>query len=203
MKNWKRATAVALCGVMAAGLCGCGGTEKKEKEHVAINETGYPIVNEKLNIKVMAPNWNSTKEYNEKSLVQDLEKKTNIHVEWQYFTGDASEKLSLAFASKENIPDAFLMADMPANTIDKYGKDGLIIPVENLIEEYAPNISSAMNEDKDAKKMATSRDGHMYAVPSLYRSPAEKIRGVTIINKVWLDKLGWKFQPVRMNSMRF
>lgn len=190
MKNWKKATAAVLCGVVAAGLCGCGNGGQDAKDHVAINKTGYPIVDEKLTIKVMAPNWNNTKEYNQKSLVQDLEKKTNIHVEWQYFTGDASEKLSLAFASKENIPDAFLMSDMPSNTIDKYGKDGLIIPVENLIEQYAPNINSAMNEDIDAKKMATSRDGHMYAVPSLYRSPAEKIRGVTIINKKWLAELG-------------
>ena len=190
MKKWKRAAAFALCGALAAGLCGCGGDTAKKEEHVAFNETGYPIVDEKLTIKVMAPNWNNTKEYNEKSLVQELEEKTNIHVEWQYFTGDASEKLSLAFASKENIPDVFLMADMPANTIDKYGKDGLIIPVEDLIDKYAPNIKAAMNEDLDGKRMATSRDGHMYTVPSMYRSPAEKIRGISFINRDWLDQVG-------------
>ena len=88
------------------------------------------------------------------------------------------------------MPDAFLMADLPSSTVDKYGADGVILPVEDLIEQYAPNIKAAIDEDTDGKKLATAADGHMYAVPSLYRSPAEQIRGIQFINKTWLDKLG-------------
>ncbi len=192
MKNWKKATAVLMAAVVAAGLAACGNDEQANAptEETGVNLTGFPIVDEKITIKVMAPNWSNSRDFNEKSVIQEYEEKTNIHVEWTYFTGDASEKLSLAFAAKNNMPDCFLMADLPSSTVDKYGADGVILPVEDLIDKYAPNIKAAIEEDTDGKKMATAADGHMYAVPSLYRSPQEQIRGEQFINKQWLDKLG-------------
>lgn len=192
MKNWKKAAAVLTAVAMMSGLAACGGGQQANApvEETGVNQTGFPIVNEKITIKVMAPNWNNSRDYNEKEVIQKYEEKTNIHVDWTYFTGDASEKLSLAFAAKNNMPDCFLMSDLPSSTVDKYGADGVILPVEDLIEKYAPNIKAAIDEDTDGKKMATAADGHMYAVPSLFRSPQEQIRGEQFINKQWLDKLG-------------
>lgn len=191
-KQFKKAAAVLTAVTLVAGLAACGGSETANApaEETGVNDTGFPIVNEKITIKVMAPNWDNSRDYNEKKVIQQYEEKTNIHVEWTYFTGDASEKLSLAFAARDNMPDAFLMADLPTSTVDKYGADGVILPVEDLIEQYAPNIKAAIDEDTDGRKLATAADGHMYAVPSLYRSPAEQIRGIQFINKQWLDKLG-------------
>ena len=191
-EKFKRAAAISMFALTALSISACGG-KKDETEALSadagFHETGYPIVDKKVTIKVMAPNWGNVKDFNELQDIKEYEKLTNVHVDWQYFSGDASEKLSLAFASQNNIPDLFLMADLPTSTVDKYGEDGVIMPVENLIEKYAPNITKAINEDKDAKRLVTAENGHMYAIPSLYRSPMEKIRGVSFINKVWLDKL--------------
>ena len=190
MKKWKRTTGLVLSAVLAAGLCACGnGGQNAGKSSVPFNQTGYPIVNDKVTIKVMAPNWGNVKDFNELADVKEYEELTNVHVDWQYFTGDASEKLSLAFAAKNNIPDLFLMADMSSSTVDKYGEDGVLMAVEDLISQYAPNVQKAIEEDVDGRKMATAANGHMYAIPSLFRSPMEKIRGISFINEEWLEKL--------------
>lgn len=192
-KGTKRVLAIGLSAITALGLTACGGGNEESGESLSasagFHETGYPIVDEKVTIKVMAPNWNNVKDFNELEDIKAYEELTNVHVEWQYFSGDASEKLSLAFAAQNNIPDLFLMADLSTSTVDEYGEDGVLMPVEDLLEKYAPNITKAMNEDKDAKRLATAENGHMYTIPSLFRSPMEKIRGVSFINKVWLEKL--------------
>lgn len=193
-KGLKRTAVICLAAVMVMGVSGCGekteqGGQESLSASAGFHETGYPIVDEKVTIKVMAPNWGNVKDFNELQDIKEYEEKTNVHVEWQYFSGDASEKLSLAFAAQNNIPDLFLMSDLPTSTVDKYGEDGVLLPVEGLIEKYGPNITKAINEDKDAKRLATAENGHMYAIPSLFRSPMEKIRGISFINKVWLDKL--------------
>ena len=191
-KGMKRAMAIGMAAVMALGVTACGtskGSTESKSAEAGFHKTGYPIVDEKVTIKVMAPNWGNVKDFNELQDIKEYEELTNVHVDWQYFTGDASEKLSLAFAAKNNIPDLFLMADMSTSTVDKYGEDGVIMPVEDLIEEYAPNIQSAIAEDVDGRRMATAANGHMYAIPSLYRSPMEKIRGISFVNQGWLEKL--------------
>lgn len=193
-KDIKRIIAIGLSVAAAFGLTACGGNAGKGGQEslsasAGFHETGYPIVDEKVTIKVMAPNWGNVKDFNELQDVKEYEELTNVHVDWQYFSGDASEKLSLAFAAQNNIPDLFLMSDLPTSTVDKYGEDGVLMPVEDLIEKYAPNIKKAINEDKDAKRLATAENGHMYTIPSLFRSPMEKIRGVSFINSVWLEKL--------------
>ena len=185
-KKWM-ACIMALA--MAAGITACGGNGNQQGK-IEINKTGYPIVNEKATIKVMAPDWWNAGDYNNKKVIQELEQKTNVHVEWQTFSGDAKEKISLAFASGENIPDAFLMADMSSAVVDQYGEDGLIIPVESLIDKYAPNIKNAMAEFPTGKKAATAADGHMYVVPSIYPNPSEQIRGIPYINTKALQKIG-------------
>ena len=41
-----------------------------------------------------------------------------------------------------DLPDAFYKADFTDSDLVTYGQVGLIIPLEDLIEEYAPNIKA-------------------------------------------------------------
>ena len=68
------------------------------------NETGYPIVNEPITLKVMIAirDSDSLTNFDEMPGVKHLEELTGIHAEWEVIKGsDWSTKLNLAFASGE------------------------------------------------------------------------------------------------------
>lgn len=168
---------------LLALLCSCSGNDINT---ITFNPTGYPIVDKPITIRVMAPAWDNVGEFNEKQIIKEYEEKTNIHVEWILFNdSNMIEKLTKEL-SGEKIPDVFLMAEMPYMDLyrDKFRA------VEDLIEQYAPNIKKAMTIDPISEKLCTEKDGHMYAVPSFYRSKGEELRGIPFINKKWLDNLG-------------
>ena len=42
----------------------------------------------------------------------------------------------------------------------RYSKQGVIIAVEDLIDEYMPNLSKILEENPEYRKMITAPDGH-------------------------------------------
>lgn len=69
---------------------------------------------------------------------------------------------------------------------DQYAGQGAFIPLEELIEEYAPNIKAFLDEHPDVKKGITSFDGHIYFLPRYEDSGTAK---GWYIRKDWLEAL--------------
>ena len=44
------------------------------------------------------------------------------------------------------------------------------MPLEDLIEEYAPNITTMFEKYPDIKKTITALDGHIYTLPAVDRT---------------------------------
>lgn len=74
------------------------------------------------------------------------------------------------------------------------GMEGGLIPLEDLIEEHAPNIKKFFEECPDAKKMATAGDGHIYYIPGSLAGIDQSAMPSQgwFIRQDWLDKLGLK-----------
>lgn len=176
-----------MCVFLVLVLGGCAPLQGAYKK-VAVNPTGYPIVDEPITIRVMAPESYGGGNMDDKQMIREYEEKTNIHVEWSFFNDSNIEEMFRRMQVEKEIPDVFLMLELP--NMDYYGIDGIFRPVEDLIDKYAPNIKKAMSIDTDSVKMCQAIDGHMYAVPSFYRANSEELRGLTFINKKWLDQLG-------------
>ncbi len=68
-----------------------------------------------------------------------------------------------------------------------YGEQGILIPLENLISEYAPNLSKILKERPEIKTAITANDGHIYSLPVISQNMSIV---QNCINKSWLDKLG-------------
>lgn len=65
------------------------------------------------------------------------------------------------------------------------------VPLEDLIDQYAPNIRNLFEKDPITEKMSTFLDGHIYGLPQ--RMPLRPTSNDTLgINKTWLDKLGFR-----------
>jgi putative aldouronate transport system substrate-binding protein len=162
----------------------------KQKENVKMNETGLPIVNQKITLKFVAPKAPLAPNYGDMVIFKRLEEKTNVHIDWQNIPDESyDEKKNLILASGD-LPDAFYDARLSDYDIIKYGESGTLIPLEGLIDKYAPNLKKIFEERPDLKKFVTAPDGHIYTLPSAEEMGLVQMPNEFAINKKWLDKLG-------------
>ena len=71
---------------------------------------------------------------------------------------DLAEKRNLLLASGD-YPEIFMKSGFSMTDLNKYGSQGLFLPLEDLIREHAPNLTKVLDE-RDAWKYLTSADGH-------------------------------------------
>lgn len=204
----KKAVAMLLAAAMAiTSLVGCGssagtgesaasesaaGSEASGEASANFNAEGYPIVNEEITLKVMLAirDIDTMIAPEEMPAIQRLDELTGIKTEWEVIKGsDWETKLNLMFASGE-YPDVIIA---PNGTIDdeEYGvTQQLLIPLDNLIEQYMPNYTSRRDmEDFDPTISLVASDGQIYSVGYLVGQNINTNQHY-FINQTWIDTLG-------------
>ncbi|RCW45417.1 ABC transporter substrate-binding protein [Paenibacillus prosopidis] len=157
------------------------------------NKEGLPIVNDKITLSIVSPKAQLAPEYNEMEIFKRLETDTNVHIEWTNIPDtDYAEKKNLLLASGD-LPDAFYSSQFTDYELITYGKDGTIIPLEDLIDQYAPNLKKLLEERPDLKAAITAPDGHIYGLPTWEENELGTNPFFHVINTEWLNKLGLKF----------
>ena len=57
---------------------------------------------------------------------------------------DAAEKESLIISSG-TYPDVFIFSSLGKDNIDRYGSEGVFVPLEDYIRTYAPNLTALLD----------------------------------------------------------
>ena len=186
-------TAIALF-VFAIVAVFAGGSSEAEAatEPVGFYSEGLPIVDETYTLNFIGMNMNTTRvgRYDETDMMKKLEADTNVKIVWD-MTPQASwkEKKNLVIASGE-LPDGIMgPLSITADEAQLLGGQGVLIPLEDLIAEYAPNIQHILDTDPTYRAQVTSPDGHIYALTAMQDMGFDSL-SVSIINKTWLDELG-------------
>ena len=198
----KRTTAVLLTAAMAvSGLTACvpkAESETRSTQTAAageeptafeVNKEGLPIVNQPITYEIAA-STQKNKNFKELEFFQELEKETNVIINWNMSSDDGwNEKKSLLFASNA-LPDAFYGQGILTEVdIMKYASQGMLIPLNDLIDEDAPNLKAILDENPQYRRQITAPDGNIYALPTINElSPTTHDK--LFINKTWLDNLG-------------
>ena len=115
----------------------------------------------------------SMKSYGEMACYIEQEKRTNIHLEFQHAaTGQVQEQFNLIMASRK-FPD--IMEYNWLNTYPGGGakaiKDGVILKLNSLIDQYAPNFKNALAKNPEWRKQVVNDDGDIYCFPFLRGDP--------------------------------
>lgn len=183
--------------VMSAGGCVPKATSNNTpaKETVAaentnnFNETGLPIVNEPVSV-TLAAITSKNKNFEELEYFKQLEEKTNVDINWNMNAKEGwDEKKSLMFAGN-NLPDAFYGYEILTEIdVIKYASQGILIPLNDLIDQYAPNLKHAMEVYPTLEAQITAPDGNIYSLPT-FTSLDPATYSKLFINKNWLDQLG-------------
>ncbi|QGH33533.1 extracellular solute-binding protein [Gracilibacillus salitolerans] len=175
-------------------VSGCSNSKDASKDYVSegpsdnFNEEGFPIVEEQITLKFFARKSPPNGPYNEMKMFNEYEQMTNIDIDWDDVPQDGfQERKSLEFSSGE-LPDAFYKSSITPLEAVEYGSSGVLIPLEGLLEEYAPNLTALYNEYPEIKSSITAPDGHIYALPAILTLNAARTDKIWI-NKTWLNNL--------------
>lgn len=203
--KWTKLTSILLATVMLSGLvAACGSNdaadsgkagEKGGENAESVNTSGFPIVKEPITLTFFAGQAPSAPaDWNAVEVWKEYAKMTNINVNWQLTPVDSlAEKRNLVLAGGD-LPDAFHTARFSSVDLANYGGQGLLIPLNNLIDKYAPNFKKLMQEHPEIKKGLTMPDGNIYSLPTFYDPDFKSvvIGSELWINKKFLDALGMK-----------
>jgi len=166
---------------------------------------GEPIVfplKEKITLRIDAykPPSNAVADYNEYEIFQELEKRTNVHIEWTVHDNSTkTEKLNLMAASGE-YPDAIYGAQPDGYMLSSWAEQGIAIPLNDLIDKYAPNLKRIFEENPKYREIVTHGDGKIYSLPIITERPFNEAPDTMFINKKWLDKAGLPL-PATMDEL--
>ena len=171
---------------------GSSETSKASEQSEASEETGeepitFPL-SEPMEISVMYTLGNASYPVIDHVVWKRLQELSGFVFKTTEFSpADVTEKMNLLMSSGEYSDIIF-----KGNKIDlnQYGMDGLLIPLEELIRQYMPNLTALLDE-RDAWAEISAPDGHIYSLPQLnHVSPNVSTGTSWWINKAWLDKLG-------------
>ena len=97
----------------------------------------------------------------------ELEEKTGVHLDFVAVPNDgAHDKLTLMLASGD-YPDILLGPGLSNAELVKYGtQEKILIPLNNLIDQYAVNLKARWAEHPEWKTQMTTPDGNIYGIPS-------------------------------------
>lgn len=183
----KRFLTVVLCLSLVAALGACN---NNSGEKAGFNETGMPIMDEAIELEVGVMRAPHIGAFADMPMLQEIEKQTNIKIKWREFPSDSfNEKVNLMLASGD-FPD-IMWRGLNAQQLATHSRSGDIIPLDDLIDKYAPRWKELFEEFPYAEKIAKNPDGKIYSLPYVRQEEANSgYRDTIFINKAWLDKLG-------------
>jgi len=119
-----------------------------------------------------------------------VEQKFNVKIKWDLAPADAlTDRRQLLLASGD-YPEVFLEGKFTNTDLQTYGKQGVLIPLNDLIDKYAPNLKALMEKKPYLKEAMTAPDGNIYGIPRFNECYHCTYSQKFWINKEWLDKLG-------------
>src|SRR5690606_24602348 len=69
---------------------------------------------------------------------------------------------------------------------------GVFIPLNDLIDQYAPNLKKLLDENPDIRAGMTMPDGNIYGMPTIYDAnfPSVLVGSKLWYNEDWLAEIG-------------
>ena len=199
-KSAKRVVAAALTVAMASTMfMGCGSKKNSASNagDVDVDNLAFPLA-ETVTITGTTSYPVGTEENpNNRTIFKRLEEETNVHVEWTAISSDQwSDKISLNMANANTLTDFVFNAGFSDSDLLRYADQGVIVPVEEYIDAYMPNLSAVFKKYPEYRTMCEDEEGHIWALPWIEQLGSEKTaiqtvgNNMTFINQKWLDFLG-------------
>lgn len=138
-----------------------------------------------------------TRDPSELDVLKQIEEKCNVDLEFEVVRSPSwSDKKAVMLASGD-LPDLILTSGM--TDVDIAQNTEYFVALNDYLDQM-PNLTRVFEQAPELKAASTQLDGKIYSVPAESFFGGES-RGCTIINKVWLDKLGLEV-PTTLDELK-
>ncbi len=197
-RTGRQMAAALLVVCMIVSLMACAGKRKINDgtfRPVDEAELQFPL-KEKTTLTGMISYPPSTEsEPNNRTIFKRLQEQTNVEIDWMAIQSDQwPDKISLNMSDPNKLTDFIFTAGFTDSNLLKYGEYGAIIPLEEYIDAYMPNLKSVFDRYPEYRAMCTDVNGHIWALPWIEqlgsgKTAIQTVGNMSFINKKWLDFL--------------
>lgn len=118
------------------------------------------------------------------------EEATGVHIEWEVpSSADLSTKLNLSLASGD-YPDMYWGVSLTPTQTQMYAEQGILIPINDYLEEYAPDYLRALEEYPEIMQTVADPDGNVYSFARVDSGLHVRTSNKMFVYEPWLDALG-------------
>lgn len=136
-----------------------------------------------------------------------LEEEFDVDLQFETTTWDASgasESRQITLASGD-FPDAFLLIpwvdQFTQSELMKLGEQGVVRPLNDLLEENAPNLQAAWEQTPEWEQLSTAPDGTVWGLPQWNDCFHCTYPSKLWMNSAWLEEVGMD-QPTTPEELR-
>lgn len=170
-------------------LSACGGSKPKgptASPDYELSDVSFPL-KEKVTLRMLSQSSPlAPHDPNDKLIFQRLEEDTNVHIDWTNYNNDFAEKRNLDIASGD-LPDAIFNAGASDYDLLNWAESGVIVPVEDLIDQYMPNLKKIFDENPEYRQLSVAPDGHIYSFPWIEELGQGKESIHTVNDMAWIN----------------
>ena len=180
---------VLAVGILCTAVSSCGKGEVTDT--VTENASGLPLTDEKAELSAFLTLHSNhagvgITSLDEVSSVKALEEKTNVHIKWESPTLSNSADVLAQMLASGNYPDIIF-----GGSGNKMLRQSVaVIPLNDLIEQYGPNIKKVQEQFPDYAYFSKDESGKILSVNSY--CPDLRFNGIwctPMIRQDWLDQL--------------
>lgn len=198
--NKKRMAAAVLTICIGVSLAGCAGGGRKINDGtfrpVDAAELEFPLKEKTILTGMISYPSNTESEPNNRTIFKRLQEQTNVEIDWTAIASDQwADKISLNMSDPNKLTDFIFSAGFTDSNLLRYADYGAIIPLEEYIDAYMPNLKSVFDKYPEYRTMCTDVSGHIWALPWIEqlgsgKTAIQTVGNMSFINKKWLDFLG-------------
>ncbi|MEK3834107.1 MULTISPECIES: hypothetical protein [unclassified Paenibacillus] len=174
--NGKRKTVILMLTIMVIILlAGCSQSNNGKKESVttpagvsgtnATDPTDSSGQGKPVTVNLFAGTSSTNGNMDTNWFTTYAEEKFNIDIKWSTVPNtDVTTKQPLLLASGD-YPSIFWAGQFTNEDLLKYGKQGVFVPLNDLLKEYAPNVWKEIENTPALKQGVYAPDGNIYGLP--------------------------------------
>lgn len=205
-KSLKSIGSVLVLSAVVVSAAACSSNTESEQSSTSPQSSSDAQPPKLTHLTYWVPNHTAAssqmKTYAEMGMYKELEKVSGVKVEFQHppiESSQAQEQFNLMIATNE-LPDVIEASwGATSGAVIRYPGgpekailDKKIIKLNELIDQYAPNLKKLLADHPDWKKQISTDEGSIYAFPFLRGDDKVRVFFGPSIRQDWLDKLGLK-----------
>ena len=196
-RNFLKACAITGS-ALALTACG-GGSSANDEAAAAVVVDGpveFPLAETVTLTGTTSYPAGSESQPNNRTIFKRLEEATNVHIEWTAIQSDQwGDKISLTMSNPNTLTDFIFSADFSDSNLLRYAEQGVVIALEDYIDNNMPNLKAVFDKYPEYRTMCTDTEGHIWGLPWIEQLGSQKtaiqtVGNMSFINTKWLNFLG-------------